>query len=347
LNLPEGGDQRIERMLSAIEVPGVDTVQRQLFHYALFREYDRIQQIDKAWLHLSTASALRRKEIAHSTEIENRCFDALIDATQDVATVAQDDVESPITPIFILGMPRTGTSLLEKILGNFPRVQPCGELTVFRNQLLWQLDQNMQTPFDFSLAKKMAQIDFRQLGQRYLEKISWRNHDASYLIDKEPFNYNFAGLIARALPNAKIIHLMRNPMDTCFSNFKEGFASQQCTYSYTQEELASHYINYRRLMRHWHQLAPGRILDVHYENLVTRPEQEAERIRAFCELQDRANHVEAEHRKYVSSTLSSIQLLEPIHDKNIHAWRRYEDHLGVLKELLANEQEYYQRLLDR
>ena len=130
----------------------------------------------------------------------------------------------------------------------------------------------------------MPQIDFADVGRRYLEQVDWRASGKPFLIDKLPSNFLNIGFIHRALPQARVIHMRRNAMDTCFSNLKELF-SNACAYSYDQLELADYYAHYRRLMAHWRQVAPEFILDVSYEELARNPQAQAERILAFCGLE--------------------------------------------------------------
>jgi Sulfotransferase family len=347
LDIAEGRSVRIQRMQSIHKQGGLERLDEQFLNYALFRELDKQGEIHAAWRYLESASIQRRKEVQYDAAQESNEFDALIEATKNLATY--DDVLSSVnkspTPIFIIGMPRTGTTLLERMLGNYKDLQPCGELTVIRNQLQLLANKGFAHPFDTSFANVLKSIDLSLLGSRYIEKTHWLRNERPYFTDKHPINFNFAGVIAKALPNAKIIHLMRNPMDTCFSNLKEFFGPVHYTYSYRQDELASHYKNYRKLMTHWHEIVPGRILDVQYENLVLQPDIEAERVRMFCGLPKQEGLTDISQNKHVTTTASTIQLREPVHTRNIQAWIRYSEYLKELATLLDLEQNEYQQSL--
>jgi hypothetical protein len=143
-----------------------------------------------------------------------------------------------------------------------------------------------------------------------------------------------AGLILRALPHAKIVHLRRNPMDSCFSNLKELFAANSHPYSYDFGELAGHYRNYSRLMAHWHSIAPGRILDVNYEDMVSDPDTTARRLMTYCGLSYDADQIRVEANATPVSTASSSQVRQPIHSRNVGGWKRYAAQLAPLQELL-------------
>jgi hypothetical protein len=343
LDIKDGREHRVQRMEHIHKQAGLERLDEQFLNYALFRELDKLGEIDRAWRYLELASNQRRKEVQYDALQENAEFDALISATQSLSDVCDErkDVDDFPMPIFIVGMPRTGTTLLERMLGNYKELQPCGELTVIRNQLQLLANKAFSHPFDCSTADALSGIDMSMLGQRYLEKTNWLRREKPYFTDKHPINFNFAGVIAKALPQARIIHLMRNPLDTCFSNLKEFFGPEHYTYSYKQDELANHYKNYRRLMAHWHNVVPGRILDVCYENLVAQPELEAARVRKFCGLPETVDLIDISQNSHITTTASTVQLRVPIHKNNIQAWIKYDQYLGELKELLIQEQKEY------
>jgi hypothetical protein len=155
-------------------------------------------------------------------------------------------------------------------------------------------------------------------------------------------NFFSCGPILKSMPHAKIIHLRRHPMDACFSNLKELFAKGYYNYSYSLDELANHYRNYDRLMRHWHAIAPGRILDVRYEDLVSQPEEEARRVQEYLGLPSVEGVTDILANKTITTTASTLQLRQPIHRRNIGGWRRYETGLAPLREALAPQVAAYE-----
>ena len=218
----------------------------------------------------------RRSVTEHDAAQETAAYDALIAATPAGFLDACADVPRDATPIFVVGMPRTGTTLLERILGNHPQIKTCGELNDFRQQMQWVNNRRLTLTLDEDIGEYVARLDPTLLGGRYLAKTAWRAEGSAFYVDKHPMNFQWCGAILKALPHAKIIHLRRHPLDSCFSNLKELFAHKYYPYSYALDELATHYRNYARLMRHWHAIAPGRILDVRYEDLVSQPDVEAQ-----------------------------------------------------------------------
>lgn len=333
--LKEGAGQRVERMRAALATPGLGNDDTTFLHYALFKELDTLDLTTEAWQALMDGANARRSVTQYSAGTENAAFDALIQATPDGLLDDCGDVPADTTPIFIVGMPRTGTTLLERILGNHPRITTCGELNDFRNQMQWVNDARLPQQIDGNFGTFVSELDYTMLGRRYLEKTRWLTQGRAYFSDKHPMNFMSCGMILKALPHAKIIHLRRHPMDSCFSNLKELFAKGFYPYSYALDELASHYRNYDRLMRHWHAIAPGRILDVRYEDLVTQPEQEARRVQEYLGLPSVDGVTDILANKKITTTASTLQLRQPIHRRNVGGWRRYGTGLASLQAQLA------------
>jgi len=303
--------------------------------YALYKQLERLGDSDQAWEALSLGAQARRSVRQYDARQEQQVFEALA-SVFDPDIAASDDTHRQ-TPVFIVGMPRTGTTLLERILGNHAEMITCGELNVVHQQLQWVLDRPLPLAMDAEGAVAMKKCNFRELGQRYLQKTAWLTQGKKFFSDKNPMNFMFCGAILKALPNAKIIHMQRNPMDTCFSNFKELFATGYYSYSYDLQECAAHYRNYTRLMDAWHSFWPGRILDVKYESLVNEPVSESKRIFDYLGLDYSNSLIEIENNKTVITTASSLQARESIHSRNIEGWKIYEKHLSSLKQLLQAE----------
>jgi hypothetical protein len=297
--------------------------------FALFNRLDQLGRCDAAWTELARGCQAKRGLLAHDAATTSRLFDALIGMpASQPAMLALEQRASP-TPIFIVGMHRSGTTLLERILGSHSKVSAGGELYDFPAQLRLAIGRHFNGPSDIAVVEGLGEIDFPQVGRRYLEQVAWRTSGKPCLVDKLPSNFLNLGFIHRALPGARVIHMRRNAMDTCFSNLKELF-SNACAYSYDQAELADYYAQYRRLMEHWRQVAPELILDVSYEELAREPRAQAERILAFCGLEWEPGCIDAGNNTGAVNTASSAQVREPIHQRGIEAWRRYQAHLGPL-----------------
>ena len=323
----------VERLRADIARLGEDRAESALFHYALFKELDDLGRGDEAWPVLETAMRLRRRMVRHDPAQSQALFDHL--GASKAATSDFAKREGDATPIFIVGMPRSGTTLLERLLGAHPDVADAGELHDFTWQLRWMADRQGAPQLDLPLAQAAEGIDFAELGRRYLDHTQWRTQSRPYFTDKMPANFLNVGFIARALPHAKILHVMRDPMDTCFSNLKEHFAGFY-GHTYDQAEMADYYRGYRQLMAHWRRLYPDRILDVRYGELTAQPEGTMREVLAFLGLPWSAAVVDPSKRTGTVATASSTQVREPIHQRSNEQWRRYEDMLAPMKERLGS-----------
>lgn len=338
LSVNNGMDDRIEQMQAILAQVGVTAVDRAYLGYALFKEYERRGDFDQSWSFLELGAQARRTMQAYDAQAESRIFDQLLNrfehpASRDINTLPQQDK----VPIFIVGMPRTGTTLLERILGNHSGIKPCGELPVFHQQLQWVADTVIPINLDQRIGDILDNIDLRVLGQRYLQKTHMLTGGFQYFSDKNPMNFMLCGAILEAIPDARIIHMQRNPVDACFSNLKELFAPGYYTYSYQLDECAAHYKNHARLMKGWQRLYPGKILGVKYEDLVARPEAEAQRIFQYLGLPYSSDLVDIGKNQSITTTASSMQVRDPIHVKNVDGWKRYSRYLSALEINLADE----------
>ena len=300
-------------------------------HYALFKELDDMDDIEGAWQALVQGMEARRRQVAYDAVAEARLFDRL-QARSVPATGVAVSTTAP-TPIFIVGMPRSGTTLLEQILARHPHVQDAGELRDMLCQLRWVCDRVGGPHLDEALCVEAEQADMGLLGRRYLEKTAWRANGRAFFTDKMPANFLLVDHIARALPQARILHMVRDPMEVCFSNLKELFVDAY-PHTYDQREMAAHFIRYRGLMRHWHSRHPGRILDISYEDLVRAPEAAARRVLDFCGLAWDPDVLAMGPRTSSVATASAAQVREPIHVRYVGQWRRYAHHLQPMQTAL-------------
>ena len=250
-----------------------------LLLYALFHRLDAEGETGDAWRALSRGMTARRRQVRYDPSTEARMF-RLLESAEAVPDVAPQ--LGPI-PIFIVGLPRTGTTLLDQLLGRHPDVARAGELRDFNWSLRWVANMSGIPLLEERLVAALASRPVEGLGSRYLDRTQWRAGDRRFYTDKLPPNFMNIGWIAGSLPEARIVHLVRSPMDSCFSNLKELFAVPYA-YSYDQLEMAGHYARYRRLMSQWHQRFPGRILDVAYEELVRDPQGTLRKVQVHCGL---------------------------------------------------------------
>lgn len=323
----------VDRLRRALAELGPSHPDAPPLHYALFKELDELDDTSGAWNALAAGMRLRRSQVRHDAAAEAALFARMHEVTAR-ASPQRDMSETPI-PIFILGQPRSGTTLLERLLASSGMVADAGELRDFPFQLRWTSGQAGPARLDDELATYLASgtLDADLLGRRYRSHTAWHAGDKPCYTDKLPSNFMLAGVIADALPEARILHLRRSAPDVCFSNLKELFADAY-PHSYDPIEMATHYRHYRALMEHWQTQVPGRILDVDYEKLVRTPDAVAHRVLAFCGL-DAPTPATSGIATGRIATASSVQLRQPIDARYVDGWKRYARWLGPMLDALG------------
>jgi tetratricopeptide (TPR) repeat protein len=310
-----------------------DSEDHAAFEFAQYSELEDLGRDEEAWAALQRANAVMHRRLQHQPRDEQVLFERMIArCTPTFVQPHEKRFEGPM-PIFIVGLPRSGTTLLERILGNHSLVTPAGELADFSHQLRFVADQHGHRLVDDALIAAAERIDFAEVGRRYLEQTQWRAQGKPFFIDKLPPNFMLAGFIRRALPQAKFLHMVRDPMDICFSNYRALFGDAYA-YSYDLDTLAEHYKQYRRLIDHWHRVMPGVIHDVSYDQLVQDTETAARALLAYCGLEFESGCIDTAGNRAPVATLSSAQVREPIHTRALQAWRRYERQLEPLRQAL-------------
>ena len=302
--------------------------------FALAKELEDIGQSDRSFSALTEAAGLKRQTITYAAAAERASIDSIRAAYTHEVIQGGEAGDAESGAIFIVGMPRSGTTLLERMLGRHSAVKSAGELLDFGQTLAAAARKCMAANPGKTLVEASQMIDFAALGRDYMTSAREAASGSHTFIDKMPVNYIYCGLIRKALPNARLIHLVRDPMDSCYAVYKTLF-NQAYPFSYDLDELADYYTSYHRLMRHWHDAMPGAILDVHYEDLVADTEGQARRILAWCGLDWQAAVLSPSHNDAPATTASAAQVREPIHTDSVQKWRRYEAGLAPLKARLV------------
>ena len=297
-------------------------------YFALAKELEDVGEYQESFAALAEGNRVKRATLDYDVRND---LDALQKVQQHYTREAMAKAapgEPAPGPIFILGMPRTGTTLVERILGSHSDVISLGELVDFPAEMT---DLALQThaqlgSTDPDLLRASLQMDFAELGRRYLKAVRPLTAGKPYFVDKLPFNFRYCGLIHQALPNAKIIHLTRDPIDTCYAVFKTLFINAY-HYSYQLDELAQFYIGYRRMMEHWHAVMPGVICDVSYEELVADPPAQCRRLIEWCGLPWQDQVLDFHTSRAASNTASAAQVRKPIYRSSVKKWRHFEPQL--------------------
>ena len=326
-------DMHAKEMEALAEKHAADPHAAAFLNYGAGKEYEDLSLWDRAFPAFLKGAQARRKTISYDEREEERLFKTLVETcTPRWFDSARSSVESS-APIFIIGQPRTGTTLIERIVTSHSDVVSAGELQQFYLSMRRQAKADTPARMSADLAVSAAAVDPDVLGKAYIASTVKQAGGAPHFVDKMPVNYLYAPYIARALPNAKIIHLVRDPMDSCFSSFKQLFADAY-PHSYDLGEMARHHVRYLELMKNWRDLLGERMLDVFYEDTVQDLEANARRIIKFLGLPWQDECLQFHEQKTSVSTASAVQVREPAHTRSVGRWRRYETSLQPVAEIL-------------
>jgi tetratricopeptide (TPR) repeat protein len=306
--------------------------------YALGKECEDLERYDQAFAWFDRGARLRRAHMRYDVSQDVAALD-LIGEVFDAAWCAPArDASGDAGPIFILGLPRTGSTLLERMLGRHSKVQPLGELQSFGTAMIATLRRLGAPPEGgkSGAIRAAAAAPPEAIGQAYLEAVAPLRDSRPGFIDKLPFNILYAGLIARALPSARIVHLTRDPADACLAIYKTLF-DEAYPYSYDLAELGAYHNAYRRLAAHWRAALGERFVEVAYEDLVAAPAGAVERLLTRLGLAMEPACLRPEDASGPIMTASAAQARAPVNDRSVGRWRRYERQLGPLLEILETE----------
>ena len=306
--------------------------------YALAKELEDLGEAERSFGYLKRGADQRRSLMRYDVQ---RDIDTMvaIEETFSAERLAASNVGSENNEaIFVVGMPRTGTTLVERILGSHSEVYSAGELGNFATVLMQQLRTKVSdpaTPRD-ALVRLSASIDFAALGDAYIDSTRPFTGKSPRFIDKLPLNFLYVGLISLALPNANIVSVRRHPLDTCYAVYKQLFVDAY-PFSYDLEELARYYASYDRLMRHWSAVLPGTVYTIEYEKLVDDFEPEVRRLLEHCGLDYEEACLRFHENKSASTTASTVQVRQPVYRSSVGKWRQYSEQLAPLIAKLEDE----------
>ncbi len=327
-------DEEIDTMQALLLKKDLSDESRVHLHNALGLEYESRKEYQKSFDNMTKCNQLRRKAESYDP-VETESLHQKIITIFNAGFFEQDAADvSDVSPIFIVGLPRSGSTLLEQILASHTQVEGTYELSDLSRTMQSVRRQNPRGKKSFP--ESLEHFNLQQwvaIGQGYLESTQKYRTDRAFFVDKNPNNFTFIGALKLALPNAKIINARRHPLDSCYGSYKQLFASGQ-SFSYDLVELGEYYLQYQNLMEYWHQVLPNFILDVHYENVVNDLETEVERILDFCGLPFEEHCLRFHETERAVKTASSEQVRQPLYSSSVNLWRNYENNLGDLIEIL-------------
>lgn len=306
------------------------------FRFALGKAFEDEKEYDKAWHHYHTGNQRQRMTVAHEPiEMENRHAAVKAVFNRDFIAERANQGFDAADAILIVGLPRSGSTLVEQILASHSQVEGTAELPV-----LGKLSQSIGRYRTDGVAypeavSQLRKKDLRAYGQQYIEESRrYRVTDKPIFTDKLPNNFPFVGLMHLILPNTKVINARRHPFDSCLGSYKQLFGQGQ-NFTYDMLDLAHYYKQYDAMMKYWHDVLPGKVLDVHYEVTVTDLESQVRRILDHCGLPFEESCVRFHETERAVKTASSEQVRQPIYTGALGTWRRYEKHLGLWQDQLG------------
>jgi tetratricopeptide (TPR) repeat protein len=334
-------DEEITAMQRLLASDKRDRSNEAQLHFALGRAFEQRQDYAQAFAHYADGNALRRLDAPFDIAgFERRSARIRAFFDERFFAARRDSGDPSPAPIFIVGLPRSGSTLLEQILASHPQVEGTMELPNILN-MVGQFDDLAPGRDGYPETVERASAEqLGALGRRYLEETAPLRSGREHFTDKLPNNFSHIGLIRSILPNATIIDARRHPMDTCFSTFKQYFAEGQ-TFSYELATLGRYYRCYLSLMDHWDAVLPGKVLHIQYEDLVRDPETNIRRLLAHCDLPFEPACLSFHETRRAVRTASAEQVRQPLYSSGVGYWRHFERQLEPLREALGDSLERF------
>ncbi len=319
---------------AALHTYGEDQDARLYLHLALAKEHEDLGDAGRAFAHYTQGKAAGGQGRPYSRQAEEALFASIAGAFP--GPLGGRPGHASEEPVFVVGMPRSGTTLVDRILGSHPQVTSAGELHHLPIAVKRASGSQTRMPLDPDTLARSAAIDWQALGRAYVESTRPITGKTPRFVDKLPHNFLYIGHILHALPNARVVLMRRHPLDSCLSNFRQLFAlgSPFTRYSFDLLDTAHYYVQFDRLMKHWMQVFPGRILALSYESLVLSQEATTRALLAHCGLAWDEACLRFEQNQAPTATASVVQVREPMQRGYMARWRRYEAELAPLREYL-------------
>jgi tetratricopeptide (TPR) repeat protein len=324
-------DQHIQQMLQVLETNGLAPRGNIFLYYALGKEFEDIERWDKAFEYYKLAGDAAAVSANHDVQDELDIIDTIIRVSDKAwlsAPVQSKEIDK--SPIFIVGLPRTGTTLVERIVSSHSEVESIGETLAFENILRGNKGRIGEIGVD--AIRAATKLNTNTMADDYLNAIGYMLGARPMFIEKYTYNYLYLGFIAKSFPGAQIIHLKRNPMDACFAMYKQPYFS----FAFKLDDLAQYYPAYDRLMNHWRTMFGDRLIEVSYEALVQDPEGETRQLISRLGLNFEDACLDFDKNTNPSATASSVQIRNKVHSRSVNRWRRFEKHLIPLRDELRN-----------
>ena len=307
-------------------------IERSQMYFALGKAYEVKKDFDKSFKNYYEGNKVKKGLIKYSSDDTTDNTKRILNFfnKENIQKLAKSSTRDR-DPIFVLGMPRSGSTLIDQIISSHSKVDGTQELPNII-KIAAELNTNNQNNYP-EVLKELDESKLSNLGKDYISETAWARDSAPFFIDKMPNNFIHIGLIKTILPNAKIIDTRRDPMDTCFSCFKQFFARGQL-FTYSLEDLGNYYTDYIRAMNHWHNVYGKDIYTVHYDNVINETEETIRELIDYCELPFEKECLEFYNSSRPVKTPSAEQVRQPIYKSGLNYWKNYEKHLLPLKKII-------------
>ncbi len=326
----------LRRLLDGVDA--LDDERQIAARFAMGKALSDLKRYDDAFAELNKANALKRKHIDYDEGQRLGMLEKITTIfTRELISSRSESGDRSWSPIFIVGMPRSGTTLMEQVLASHSKVFGAGELETFKEMVIGAVDSQAIFPAYPELVGSLSPETIRKIGETYTSRVRALAPDAAHIVDKMPLNFAFVGLIHMALPNAKIIHTRRDPLDTCVSCYSLLFTGNQ-PFAYDLAELGRYHRSCEAVMEHWHQvLPPGTLIDVRYEDLVDDLEGISREALRHCGLDWEDACLNFHDTERTVRTASLMQVRKPLYRSAMGGWRRYARHLTPLADALGGD----------
>jgi thioredoxin-like negative regulator of GroEL len=324
----------VEQMQGVLEASRLPPPRNIFLYYAIGKELEDLERWDEAFRYYELAGDAAKSVSPYDVRTDVELIDRIIEVC-DADWLADAPGSAPdaaaATPIFIVGLPRTGTTLADRILSSHSQVESAGESFFMQNAVQFHSGLPPGGLMTAEVVAAAARKPIGDIGCSYLEWIGYRLSGKPMFVEKFPENFLYLGFIAKAFPRARIVHLHRHPMDACFAMYKQSFFR----YAFTLQDLGSFYVGYHRLVRHWRALLGERLVELHYESLVADQEGETRRLLERLGLEFEPACLEFDRNRAAVYTASAVQVREPIHARSVRKWEHFSRHLQPLREHLG------------
>ena len=307
-------------------------IERSQMHFALGKAYEVKKDFDRSFRNYYEGNKVKKGLIKYSSDDTSYNTKRILDffSKENINNLSKSSTNNP-DPIFVLGMPRSGSTLVDQIISSHSKVDGTQELPNII-KIAAELNNDKQNSYP-EVLKELDDLKISKLGKDYISETTWARDNAPFFIDKMPNNFIHIGLIKTILPNAKIIDTRRDPMDTCFSCFKQFFARGQL-FTYSMEDLGNYYTDYIRAMNHWHKVYGKDIFTVHYDDVINKTEETIRELIDYCNLPFEQECLEFYKSSRPVKTPSAEQVRQPIYKSGLNYWKNYEKHLLPLKKII-------------